>query len=176
MAEPIELPLQPHVSRGVQTGLVEPPAQEEPEAPVVVPELPVSEPNPDPASPEDTQRSLDRGKALNGPEPTINTNLVIIHEDKAEDEVKEPEYSAVSSRLPTSIALPDSPKPTTDAESELVQTHATVLDHPYAIESLPHTPAPAILKSTRQPPVHSTTSAPETSRRIGRGPSPLFAA
>ncbi|WKT39702.1 hypothetical protein QSH57_001521 [Fusarium oxysporum f. sp. vasinfectum] len=166
----VSLPLQPHVSRGVQTGLVEPPAQEEPEAPVVVPELPVSEPNPDPASPEDTQRSLDRGKALNGPEPTINTNLVIIHEDKAEDEVKEPEYSAVSSRLPTSIALPDSPKPTTDAESELVQTHATVLDHPYAIESLPHTPAPAILKSTRQPPVHSTTSAPETSRRIGRGP------
>ncbi|KAH7219218.1 hypothetical protein DER44DRAFT_836019 [Fusarium oxysporum] len=170
MTEPIELPLQPHVSRGVQTGLVEPPAQGEPEAPVVVPELPVSEPNPDPASPEDTQRSLDRGKALNGPEPTINTNLVIIHEDKAEDEVKEPEYSAVSSRLPASIALPDSPKPTTDAESELVQTHATVLDHPYAIESLPHTPAPAILKSTRQPPVHSTTSAPETSRRIGRGP------
>ncbi|KAK2693161.1 hypothetical protein QWA68_009669 [Fusarium oxysporum] len=170
MTEPIELPLQPHVSRGVQTDLVEPPAQEEPEAPVVVPELPVSEPNPDPASPEDTQRSLDRGKALNGPEPTINTNLVIIHEDKAEDEVKEPEYSAVSSRLPASIALPDSPKPTTDAESELVQTHATVLDHPYAIESLPHTPAPAILKPTRQPPVHSTTSAPETSRRIGRGP------
>ncbi|KAF4951921.1 hypothetical protein FGADI_7143 [Fusarium gaditjirri] len=121
MTEPIELLPQPRVSRGVLTHLVDLPAQKEPEVPVVVPELPVSERSPDPASPEDTQRSLDKGKALDGPKPTIDTNLVIIHEDKAEDEVKEPEYSAALSPLPAFISLPDSHKPTTDARPELMQ-------------------------------------------------------
>ncbi|KAH7269473.1 uncharacterized protein BKA55DRAFT_548679 [Fusarium redolens] len=170
MTEPTELHPQPYVSRGVQTDLVEPPSHEEPEAPVVVPDLPVSEPSPDPASPEDTQRSPDKGKSRDGPEPTINSHLVFIYERKAEDEVKEPECSTVSSPIPASIPLHDSPKPATDAEPRHVQTHATVHAPPNTIESVPRTSAPAILKSTRQAPVHPTASAPEASRRIGRGP------
>jgi hypothetical protein len=170
MTEPTELHPQPYVSRGVQTDLVEPPSHEEPEAPVVVPDLPVSEPSPDPASPEDTQRSPDKGKSRDGPEPTINSHLVFIYERKAEDEVKEPECSTVSSPIPASIPLHDSPKPATDAEPRHVQTHATVHAPPNTIGSVPRTSAPAILKSTRQAPVHPTASAPEASRRIGRGP------
>ncbi|KAF4498154.1 hypothetical protein FAGAP_5684 [Fusarium agapanthi] len=159
--KPLELPPRTYVSRGVQTDQVNSPAQEEPEASVVVPELPVSEPSPDPASPEDTdtQTSLDKGKALKGPEPRINANLVIIHDNRAEDEVKEPEHSAVSSPLPASITLPDSPEPTTDAEPEPVQTHATGLDRPTAIQSS----VSAFMRSARP-------SAARTSRRNERAP------
>ncbi|KAF5652350.1 hypothetical protein F25303_3349 [Fusarium sp. NRRL 25303] len=162
---PLELPPRTYVNRGVQTDPVESPVQEEPEAPVVVPELPVPEPSPDPASPEDTQTSLDKGKATEGPEPSINANLVIIHENRAEDEVKEPEYSAVSSHLPASTKLPDSSELTTDAEPESVQTHPTGHDRPIVV----HTSVPALLRSTRLPAVNSRPSTAGTSRRNERG-------
>ncbi|KAF5982164.1 hypothetical protein FBULB1_4414 [Fusarium bulbicola] len=160
-AKPLELPPRTYVSQGVQTDPVDTPVQEEPEASVVVPELLVSEPSPDPASPEDTdtQASLDKGKALEDPEPRVNADLVIIQENRAEDEVKEPEHSAVPSPLPASIALPDSPEPTTDAEPEPVQTHATGLDRPTAI----HSSVSAFMRSAR-------LSAGGTSRRNERAP------
>ncbi|KAF5537167.1 hypothetical protein FMEXI_10041 [Fusarium mexicanum] len=160
-AKPLELPPRSCVSQGVQTDPVDTPVQEEPEASVVVPELLVSEPSPDPASPEDTdtQASLDKGKALEDPEPRVNANLVIIQENRAEDEIKEPEHSAVPSPLPASIALPDSPEPTTDAEPEPVQTHATGLDRPTAI----HSSVSAFMRSAR-------LSGTGTSRRNERAP------
>ncbi|KAF5595454.1 uncharacterized protein FSUBG_9141 [Fusarium subglutinans] len=160
-AKPLELPPRSYVSQGVQTDPVDTPVQEEPEASVVVPELLVSEPSPDPASPEDTdtQASLDKGKALEDPEPRVNANLLIIQENRAEDEVKEPEHSAIPSPRPASIALPDSPEPTTDAEPEPVQTHATGLDRPTAI----HSSVSAFMRSAR-------LSAVGTSRRKERAP------
>ncbi|KAF5629362.1 hypothetical protein F52700_7684 [Fusarium sp. NRRL 52700] len=166
--KPLELPPRTYVSRAVQTDPAESPVQEEPEAPVVVPELSVSEPSPDPASSEDTdtQTSLNKGKALEGPEPTINANLVIKHENRAEDKAKEPEYSAVSSPLPASITLPGSPESITEAEPEVVQTHATGLDRQPVI----HSSVTAFMRSTRLPAVHSRMSAAETSRRRQPGP------
>ncbi|KAF4435434.1 hypothetical protein FACUT_7175 [Fusarium acutatum] len=163
--KPLELAPQTYISRGVQTDLVDSPIQEEPEASVVVPELPVPEPSPDPASSEDTdtQTSLDKGKALEGPEPRINANLAIIHGNRVKDEVKELEYSAVSSPLPATITLSESPEPTTNAEPEPVQTHATGLDRPNAI----HSSIRAFLRSTQLPTVHSRSSAAGTSRRNG---------
>ncbi|PNP66809.1 hypothetical protein FNYG_13539 [Fusarium nygamai] len=166
--KPLELAPQTYASRGVQTDLVDSPIQGEPELPVVVPELPIPEPSPDPASSEDTntQTSLDKGKAPEGPQPRINANLVTIHGSRAEGEVTEPEYSAVSSPLPATITLPDSPEPTTNAEPEPVQTHATGLDRPTAI----HSSLRAFLKSTELPTIHSRLSAAGTSRRNERGP------
>ncbi|KAF5573973.1 hypothetical protein FPCIR_13780 [Fusarium pseudocircinatum] len=166
--KPLELAPQTYASRGVQTDLVYSPLQEELESPVVVPELPIPEPSPDPALSEDTDRqtSFDKGKALEGPQPRINANLVTIHGSRAEDEVTEPECSAVSSPLPATITLPDSPEPTTNAEPEPVQTHATGLDRPTAI----HSSIRAFLKSTEPPTIHSRLSAAGTSRRNEPGP------
>ncbi|KAF5988924.1 hypothetical protein FCOIX_197 [Fusarium coicis] len=162
--KPLELAPQTYASRGVQTALVDTPIQEEPEHLVVVPELPIPEPSPDPASSEDTdtQTSLDKGKALEGPQPRINANLVTIHGGRAEDEVAEPEYFAVSSPLPATITLRDSPEPTTNAEPEPVQTHANGLDRPTAI----HSSIRGFVKST----MHSRLSAAGISRRNERGP------
>ncbi|KAF9774391.1 hypothetical protein IL306_007609 [Fusarium sp. DS 682] len=182
--DPIEPASQQYVTIGVQTDLKESPAQKEPEAPAAVPKLPVPEPSPEPASPEDTPNSPDKGKAHDGPKPTINFNLVIVSETGAADEVQESESSAAPTPVSASIPLQDSPKPEPEVKPEPVRATVTALSIPKPIESFPlnpasapapaptptptPAPAPAIQTPARQGPVHLTKPIPETHKRIDR--------
>ncbi|KAF4340551.1 hypothetical protein FBEOM_5491 [Fusarium beomiforme] len=171
-ADAIKPAAQPYVTRGVQTDLKESPAQKEPETPVTVPKLPVSQPGAEPASPEDKPSSPDKGKAWDGPKPTINSNLVIVSEAEAKVKVKEPESSAAPTPVPSAIPLPDSPMPEPEVEPKPTRTPIIVNTPPKLIELflrttapvLSPTPtlAPALRTPTRQDPDHPAKPIPET--------------